>query len=308
MEKKDKERQPHDKFFKQTFSRKEVILSFLKARLPKEIFNQIDQDNLLLTNREFVSATGKSISSDCIFKSRIKGTEHYIYLHVERQSEEDPLMLVRFLEYNAQLIRQHISEHGNTSLPAIVNICLYNGNKPYKGPTNFHDLFPHLKQVERYMFQGFHLVDLHVTTNEELLNWQQAAGAAMVLKQGIHRDFCEWLPTHQDILLNLEKKGYIPYISNVLWYMLSIDDHINAVELLDPKLRKIAMSLAERFRQEGEQRGRQEGEKKGRQEGIQIGEEKGKLEVAKSMLLKGYPIEDIIFLTGLSRSQIQGLL
>ncbi|TSJ80657.1 MAG: Rpn family recombination-promoting nuclease/putative transposase [Candidatus Cardinium sp.] len=216
MEKKDKERQPHDKFFKQTFSRKEVILSFLKARLPKEIFNQIDQDNLLLTNREFVSATGKSISSDCIFKSRIKGTEHYIYLHVERQSEEDPLISVRFLEYNAQLIRQHVSEHGNTSLPAIVNICLYNGSKPYKGPTNFHDLFPSLNQAARYMFAGFHLVDLHTTTNEALLNWKQAAGAAMILKQGIYRDFCEWLPDYQNILLHLEKKGYIPYINNVL--------------------------------------------------------------------------------------------
>ncbi|TSJ80656.1 MAG: hypothetical protein NMK33_04305 [Candidatus Cardinium sp.] len=64
------------------------------------------------------------------------------------------------------------------------------------------------------------------------------------------------------------------------------------------------MSLTERFRQEGE--------KKGRQEGIQVGEEKGKLErnieIAKSMLLKGYPIEDIMFLTGLSRAHIHDLV
>ena len=53
-----------------------------------------------------------------------------------------------------------------------------------------------------------------------------------------------------------------------------------------------------------------------RDEGIQIGQEKGKieekkegkLEIAKSMLLKGYPIQDIILITGLSRSQIHRLV
>ncbi|TSJ80884.1 MAG: hypothetical protein NMK33_05620 [Candidatus Cardinium sp.] len=53
-----------------------------------------------------------------------------------------------------------------------------------------------------------------------------------------------------------------------------------------------------------------------REEGIQIGKEKWKLEgemekarsIAKSMLLKGYPIDDIIMLTGLSRSHIQRLI
>ncbi|UWW96551.1 MAG: hypothetical protein NMK33_03775 [Candidatus Cardinium sp.] len=53
-----------------------------------------------------------------------------------------------------------------------------------------------------------------------------------------------------------------------------------------------------------------------RDEGIQIGQEKGKLEgekekaitIARSMLEKRYPLEDIILLTGLSRSQIHELM
>ncbi|WP_243575136.1 Rpn family recombination-promoting nuclease/putative transposase, partial [Candidatus Cardinium sp. cByotN1] len=190
-EKQDTVHHPHDKFFKQTFGTKGVILSFLEANLPKEIFRQIDQDSFILTNKDFVSSTGKIRNSDCIFKALIKGTQNYIYLHLEHQAEEDSLMLLRFLEYNTLLMRQHINEHDTTSLPAIINSCLYNGNKPYKAPTNLHDLFPNLKQVESYMFAGFQLVDLHTTANEELLNWKQAAGAAIILKQGIHRDFCE---------------------------------------------------------------------------------------------------------------------
>ena len=72
------------------------------------------------------------------------------------------------------------------------------------------------------------------------------------------------------------------------------------------------MSVAEKLRQEGEQMGLE----KGKLEGIRIGEEKGKLEgerekafsIAKAMLSKRYPLEDIILLTGLSPSQIQDLV
>ncbi|MCT4696812.1 Rpn family recombination-promoting nuclease/putative transposase [Candidatus Cardinium sp. TP] len=51
---------------------------------------------------------------------------------------------------------------------------------------------------------------------------------------------------------------------------------------------------------------------KARNEGIQIGEEKGKLEgkieIVKAMIGKGYPIDDIVLLTGLSSAHIQELV
>ncbi|WP_342265336.1 Rpn family recombination-promoting nuclease/putative transposase [Cardinium endosymbiont of Philonthus spinipes] len=301
---KDAVHQPHDKFFRRTFSKKEVALALLEARLPKTIFNQIDQESFRLANKDFVSDMGKNRDSDCIFQALIKHTKSYIYCVIEHQSEEDSLMLLRFLEYNTLLMRQHITEYGTASLPAIINICLYNGNKPYKGLTNLHKLFPTLDPVKDYMFQGFHLVDLNITADDELLSWKEAAGATMILKQGIYRDFCEWLPDHQELLLDLEKKGYIPYISDIIWYILSIDDHTNALELMHPKLKEIAMSVAERLRQEGE--------KMGLEKGMRLGEEKGKLEekrgIAKMMLESGESIDKIIRFTGLSSSQIQDLV
>nr|WP_223245657.1 hypothetical protein [Cardinium endosymbiont of Bemisia tabaci] len=73
---------------------------------------------------------------------------------------------------------------------------------------------------------------------------------------------------------------------------------------------RIEANTVEKYRREGEQKGRLEGEQKGRQEGIRIGQEKGiligqekgkiegKMEIAKSMLLQGYSIEDIVLITG----------
>ncbi|UWW96529.1 MAG: hypothetical protein NMK33_03655 [Candidatus Cardinium sp.] len=85
--------------------------------------------------------------------------------------------------------------------------------------------------------------------------------------------------------------------------MLKLDNNPDLLETIkqsNPKLKKIAMSVAETLRQEGEQMGLQKGKIEGRIE--------GKIEIAKAMLKKCYPIEDIMLLTGLSRSCIEDLL
>ena len=59
------------------------------------------------------------------------------------------------------------------------------------------------------------------------------------------------------------------------------------------------MTTAEKLRKQGKQEGLEEGEKKGKQE--------AKLEYARRMLEKGYPIEDVCEITGLSRAEVEKL-
>lgn len=53
--------------------------------------------------------------------------------------------------------------------------------------------------------------------------------------------------------------------------------------------------------------GEKKGHEKGLQEGIQIGREEGLLDAARGMKAKGYPLEDIVQITGLSPKEIQAL-
>ena len=53
--------------------------------------------------------------------------------------------------------------------------------------------------------------------------------------------------------------------------------------------------------------GEKKGHEKGLQEGIQIGREEGLLDAARGMKAKGYPLEDIVQITGLSPKEIQTL-
>jgi predicted transposase/invertase (TIGR01784 family) len=58
---------------------------------------------------------------------------------------------------------------------------------------------------------------------------------------------------------------------------------------------------------EARRTGIEEGIKKGRKEGREEGREKGKVEDARAMRAKGYPISDIAEITGLSPSKINEL-
>ncbi|AXI23863.1 hypothetical protein CE557_015 [Cardinium endosymbiont of Sogatella furcifera] len=317
--KKNAVHQPHDMAFKNTFCNKEAMLDFLAANLPSELFVKIDQENLELTNKSFVDPVGRRGESDLVFRTNINGQKGYLYCLCEHQSTEDPYMALRFLEYNIRLIRQHLKENGNVPLPIILNICIYNGSKPYKGSNSLLSMFSDPELAKSYMFDSFHLVDLYSASEDELIRYKKAAFAAMVLKQGIYRSFNQWFIDHIGLIVDFLEKDYISYADAAFLYMLKVDDDPHLLETIkqsNPKLKQIVMSVAEKLKQEGrlegEEKGKmmgiQIGEEKGKMMGIQIGEEKGKLEVAKSMLLKGYPLEDIILLTGLSESHIQDLV
>ena len=58
---------------------------------------------------------------------------------------------------------------------------------------------------------------------------------------------------------------------------------------------------------EGEKRGEERGEKRGEKIGEKRGEEKGKINIAQSMKKKGFDINIIMELTGLSRDKIVSL-
>ncbi|MCQ2116446.1 MAG: hypothetical protein MJZ07_09615 [Bacteroidales bacterium] len=60
-------------------------------------------------------------------------------------------------------------------------------------------------------------------------------------------------------------------------------------------------------RELGEENGRKKGLEEGRAEGIAEGEANGKLEAARNMKAKGYDINEIVDITGLSLEQIKTL-
>ena len=163
IEKKEGIHQPHDMLFKASFGHKQVMVDFLNSRLPKETLARIELGSLRLTNKSFVSKTGRHKHSDLIYEARIDKQEGYIYIVTEHFSEQEKYVPLTQLEYNLPLMRQHLNE-GHEKLPIILNLCVYNGHKPYKGPITLLEMFEYPELAKNYLLEAYHLVDLRADT------------------------------------------------------------------------------------------------------------------------------------------------
>lgn len=103
-----------------------------------------------------------------------------------------------------------------------------------------------------------------------------------------------------ELINDTEEKDQVTYyISACIRYILSIRDDISEKEMekiagkISIEGGELVMSVAERLRQEGEEKGRQEG----RQEGLK--------KAAKKSIIKGYATEEIADITGLTEKEIE---
>ncbi len=74
---------------------------------------------------------------------------------------------------------------------------------------------------------------------------------------------------------------------------------LRRVPMLPDRAKETIMTTAEKLRKQGKQ--------EGKQEGLEEGEKKAKLEDARRMLERGYPLDDICDITGLSREEVEML-
>ena len=74
---------PHDKFFKENFSRTDVAQSFLVNHLPEEVLNHIDVNQLEPEKDGFISPRLAESHSDMLYSTKIEGEEGYLYFLFE---------------------------------------------------------------------------------------------------------------------------------------------------------------------------------------------------------------------------------
>ena len=207
-------------------------------------------------------------------------------------------MPLRQLEYNVLLMRQHLDE-GHSTVPLIINICLYNGKTPYKGPVTLAALFEDPEMGKKYLLEGNLLVDLRTDSEEKIKADNSAALAELALKQAARQDFSKWLDKYEHLFSELAT----PYNEVVYLYILSMDSDANLIQRIekikDPIQKELAMTAAQHL----ERRGLQQGIRRGRQEGKQ----EGTLAVAQRMLAKGIDLALICDVTGLRAAQVKKL-
>ena|SRR5699024_2511595 len=94
---------PHDKFFKETFSHIQVAKNFLHHYLPQEVMKFLDLGTLELQKDSFISKEMKESFSDLLFSADINGREGYVYFLFDHTRFPDKTFALQLLKYMAEI-------------------------------------------------------------------------------------------------------------------------------------------------------------------------------------------------------------
>jgi predicted transposase/invertase (TIGR01784 family) len=257
---------PHDRFCKETLTRKENAVSFFREHLPQDVAGRADWRTLTIVKETFISPDLKERFSDIVYTVRVKGLLVFLYLLFEHQSTIDVLMPLRFYQYMGDIWGLFIKQNpGETRLPEIVPILFYHGENPWNISPKFEDMIvePALMPACRPRFE--HVVrDLSAFSDSEIKGNVSIRLFLSVMRRIFSPNFSEHLDGMLPLFAELSRKRTgMQYLETVLRYIYNVRDDIDPeetekklIQVIDEDNKEGVMTVAERLRQEGEVRGK----------------------------------------------------
>ncbi|MCL2894052.1 Rpn family recombination-promoting nuclease/putative transposase [Brenneria tiliae] len=303
--------QSHDKVFKLFLSDIDVARDFLTAHLPPDIGERCDFNTLQLESASFVDEALRARVSDMLYSLHTTAGTGYIYCLIEHQSKPENMMAFRLIRYCLAAMQQHL-EQGHNQLPLVVPLLFYQGERsPYPYSLRWLDAFDDPVLATRIYSKAFPLIDLTVTSDEEIKTHRRAALLELVQKHIRTRDMLELA---RDIGLLFErwqvplrqKKALLYYIAQTGNTSRPADFIEIVAEPLSTDREEI-MTIAQQLKQIGFEEGMQAGVIQGREQGIEQGMKTSARQIARQLLLTGMAREQVQQITRLSDEEMAQL-
>ena len=150
--------QPHDKFFKSTFERREVVQEYLRAFLPAIILENIAQEGMELDPTSYINEALGAHYSDLVWNVPYGDKKIKIALLFEHKTTPDTYIQLQLLQYMLEVWNQNIAKQAaekaknktktkpkDKHLTPIIPIVIYqNKNKKKWEKRGFEHLFKDL--------------------------------------------------------------------------------------------------------------------------------------------------------------------
>jgi len=266
---------PHDKFFKQVFSRQEVTSDFLSTYLPTEIAELLDFSSLELSKDSFIDDTLKEHFSDLLYKvTLVTGEPALVYVLFEHKSYSDPSTAFQLLRYMVRIWEQSLAQ--SMALSPIIPVVVYHGQAEWKAAKSLARL------VRAPIALGGFVPDYHYWLfdlsqfSDDAIRGQVMQRVTMQVLKHVFRDdlatvMLEIVPLLRELVT--QRTG-LEYLETLLRYLSQGTDKITEQEL-DQVVQQVFSeggttmpSLAEKWIEQGRQQGLEQGLQQGLQQGL----------------------------------------
>jgi predicted transposase/invertase (TIGR01784 family) len=258
---------PHDKFFKEVFTRRENAREFLLNYLPEEVVRLFEPNSLEYTKNSFVDPHLKEWFSDLLFKMYFKrGALGYIYVLLEHKSYHEPLTAFHLLRYMIKIWEMAMKHQEDFKLPVIIPVVLYHGTTRWSAGRHFSNLLNYSEEVVSFIpdFQ-YVLWNASELSDEEIKGKVILRVALLLFKYIFQEDLRERLPEILGLLRELEEKRTgLEYLETILKYIvnaspigtISYDDLKAAIDQTLPQIGgEIMPTIADTLIEQGIQQG-----------------------------------------------------
>lgn len=287
----------HDRFFKETFLKKEEVKDLISHFFPANIVAKLDLDSLHLDNNSYIDEELNENFSDLLYNCKFKGkVEVKISILFEHKSKQPDYPHIQILKYMIKIWESNIKQ--KSKLIPIIPIIIYHGEKKrehkkfesYLSGTD-PSLFPFLPVFD------YRITDLSDYSDDEIkkLFERVSVQISLLLMKNAYDAHNLELKIH-DIFVKinsiLETEEGVRFLYPAMHYLLysiemkgnTLIDTLKSVSL---KGGEIAMTTAAQLLKEGRTEGRVEGRVEGRIE-------TQKATIVKLFVNAGFTIEKIV--------------
>ena len=256
---------PHDKFFKEVFSRREVAVDFLRNYLPADVFLCLDEESIYLRKDSFVDKELATYFSDLLYQANLKdGADAYAYVLFEHKSYPEPLIAFHLLRYMVKIWEQDLKQGFSGKLSSVIPIVIYHGTPRWKVDKRFIGLFNCPEALKCFLPDfTYALCDISGFSDDEIRGVVILKSTLLLLKYILRDELRDHLPRILGLLRELTgKKTGMEYLETVLTYVsrgtdrVDEDDVRRAVEEAFPIIGgELMPTLAEKWIEQGMQQG-----------------------------------------------------
>jgi len=276
---------PHDKFFKETFSVQGNVIDFLQGTLPKDILKKLDLSALTLDSNTYIDEELKEHFSDMVYSCVCKNTELKIALLFEHKSYPVAYPHLQLLKYLLKIWGTNVKQ--GVSLTPVIPVILYHGKETWQ-VRRLTECFEGIDEVFFRFIPEFEylLTDLSRYTNEEIKDkvFKKASlEIALLLMRNVFNEV--ELEKNLSSFFEIGKQYFeeeegLRFLESVVRYLYNTTEIeagkiVNTVKQLSEKgggfVMTTAMKLIEQGKVEGRAEGRVEGKLEGLKEAITLG-------------------------------------
>ena len=262
---------PHDKFFKETFSKKEEAIDLISHTFPEKLVENLDLSSLTLDNTSYIDEDLSENFSDLVYNCLYKGkTSLKISLLFEHKSYQVDYPHLQLIKYMLKIWESRIKQ--KKQLMPVIPVVFYHGKQKwvYK---QFGEYFEDTDDFLKKSVPDFEylLTDLSTYSEKEIERLFRLVSVrlSMLLMKNIYDD------TLPEKLFNIfvdidhilgSEEGEKFLIAAILYllYSFEIDKNklFDTLNTISVKGGNIAMTTATKLLKEGEEKGLEKGSEK----------------------------------------------